>query len=96
MQMKHYSLDMKQALPVVSYYCKIFAVQKGFEIIKSVTTVADTSKIQQFSMQELNDAEEMKKSGYLPEGTSKAVHAFIVENFVISLFSIKKRGNAKQ
>jgi hypothetical protein len=35
-------------------------------------------------MQELNDAEEMKKSGYLPEGTSKAEHAFIVENFVIS------------
>lgn len=48
-----YSMDMRQALPVVSYYCKIFAIQKGFEIIKSDTSGQDNSKIQAFLMQEL-------------------------------------------
>ena len=81
-----YSMDMRQALPVVSYYCKIFAIQKGFEIVKSDTSGQDHSKIQAFLMQELTDAEEMKKS--LPEGTSKAEHAYIVENFVLSQFTM--------
>ena len=37
----------------------------------------------------MNDAEEMKKS--LPDGTSKAEHAYIVENFVLSQFTMVEK-----
>ena len=36
-----YSMDMKQPLPVVAYYCKMYAVTKGFELIKADTSGAD-------------------------------------------------------
>lgn len=29
-----YSMDLKDALPVVAYYCKLYAVNKGFELMK--------------------------------------------------------------
>jgi hypothetical protein len=30
-----YSLDLLQASPVMSYYCKLYGVNKGFELMKS-------------------------------------------------------------
>lgn len=33
-----YSMDMKMALPVVAYYCQLYGVQKGLEIVKSDTS----------------------------------------------------------
>jgi hypothetical protein len=48
-----YSMDMQQALPVVAYYCKMYAVVKGFELIKEDTSGADNSKSKEFLMGEL-------------------------------------------
>lgn len=80
-----YSMDMRQAVPVVAYYCKLFAVQKGLEIIKSDTTGADTSGPKNFLIGEMGDLEAMKKA--MPEGTTKEDHRYIVEQFVTSVFT---------
>lgn len=29
-----YSMDLKAHVPVMAYYCKLYAVQKGFELMK--------------------------------------------------------------
>lgn len=76
-------------MPIVAYYCKLYAIQKGNEILRSDTSGQDTSKIKQYLLSELTDLEQMKKS--LPEGTTKADHRFVVENFVTSIFTTVER-----
>jgi hypothetical protein len=76
-------------VPIVAYYCKLYAIQKGNEILRSDTSGQDTSKIKQYLLSELTDLEQMKKS--LPEGTTKADHRFVVENFVTSIFTTVER-----
>ena len=80
-----YSMEMRQHVPIVAYYCKLYAIQKGNEIVKNDTSGQDTSKIKVFLLNELTDLEAMKKN--LPEGTKKAEHRFVVENFVTSIFT---------
>jgi vacuolar protein sorting-associated protein VTA1 len=80
-----YSMEMKEHVPIVAYYCKLYAIQKGNEIIKNDQTGADTSAIKQFLLGEITDLENIKKN--LPEGTTKAEHRFVVENFVTSIFT---------
>ena len=80
-----YSMEMRQHVPIVAYYCKLYAIQKGNEIVKNDTSGQDTSKIKAFLLNELTDLEAMKKN--LPEGTKKAEHRFVVENFVTSIFT---------
>ena len=80
-----YGMDMKAAVPVVAYYSKMYAVTKGFEIIKADTSGADRSNEKKYLMGELTECETMKKD--LPEGTTKEDHRFIVENFVTSVFT---------
>ena len=77
-----YGMDMKAAVPVVAYYSKMYAVTKGFEIIKADTSGADRSNEKKYLMGELTECETMKKD--LPEGTTKEDHRYIVENFVTS------------
>ena len=80
-----YSMDMRQAVPIVAYYCKLYAVQKGLEIVKNDTSGADKNPINKFLMGEMSDLETMKAS--LPEGTSKPEHRYVVENFTTSIFT---------
>jgi vacuolar protein sorting-associated protein VTA1 len=84
-----YSMQMRQHVPIVAYYCKLYAIQKGNEILKADTSGQDNSKIKAFLLQELTDLENMKKN--LPEGTTKAEHRFVVENFVTSIFTNVER-----
>ena len=39
-----YSMDMAQAVPIVAYYCKVFAVTRGLKAIKEDTSGQDHSK----------------------------------------------------
>ena len=80
-----YSMDMRTAVPVVAYYCKLYAVTKGLEIIRNDKSGADVSKPKQFLVGEMGDLEQMKAA--LPEGTTKADHRHVVENFVASVFT---------
>ena len=79
-----YSMDMRNAVPIVAYYCKMYAVQKGLELIKGVDN-ADSAAAKKFLVGEMGDLETMKKS--LPEGTTKEEHRYVVENFVTSVFT---------
>ena len=71
-----YSMDLRQALPVVGYYCQLYGVQKGLEIVKTDTSGQDTGPIKKFLMGEMKTLEEMKKA--LPEGTTKDDHRYVV------------------
>lgn len=80
-----YSMEMRTAAPIVAYYCKLYAVQKGLEIIKNDKSGADTAGAKTFLIGEMGDLEAMKKQ--MPEGTVKADHRNNVENFVLSVFT---------
>lgn len=80
-----YAMDMREHVPILAYYCKLFAVTKGLEAIKQDTTGADNTKARAFLMNELQDLEAMK--ALMPEGTTKQDHATSVENFVASVFT---------
>ena len=80
-----YSMDLRVPLPVVGYYCQLYGVQKGLEIVKNDTSGQDTAPIKKFLMGEMKTLEEMKKA--LPEGSTKDDHRYVVENFVTSAFT---------
>lgn len=80
-----YSMEMRQHVPVMAYYCKMYAVQKGLEIIKNDTSGADHSNAKKFLVNEMGDLEEMKKA--MPEGHTKDDHRNFVENFVVTIFT---------
>jgi hypothetical protein len=56
-----YSMDYRQHVPVVAYYCKLYAVTKGLEIIKNDKSGADTAAAKKFLIDEMGDLENMKK-----------------------------------
>ena len=76
-------MDLLQISPVVSYYCKLHGVNKGFEIMKT-NPAAQSPEVKSFLMGELNDLEKLKAG---LGGTSKDEHKFSVENFVLSVFA---------
>lgn len=80
-----YSMDMRTSMPIVAYYCQLYAVQKGLEIVKSDKSGQDTKPFKTFLMNEMQTLESMKKG--LPEGTSKDDHRYTIENFVTSVFT---------
>lgn len=80
-----YSMDLKTPVPIVAYYCQLYGVQKGLEIVKNDTSGQDTSAIKKFLMGEMQNLETMKKA--LPEGSTKEDHRYAVENFVTSAFT---------
>ena len=80
-----YSMDLKGTVPIVAYYCQLYAIQKGLEIIKTDQSGRDKDPVKQYLKQEMAALEEMKKA--LPEGTTKDEHRYVVENFVTSNFT---------
>lgn len=84
-----YAMEMREHVPIMAYYCKLYAVTKGLEIIKSDTSGADHSKPRDFLLNEMRDLEAMKAA--MPEGTTKADHQLNIENFVASVFTKTER-----
>lgn len=63
----------------------MYAITKGFEIIKNAPAGTDSSNVKKYLIGELTECEQMKKG--LPEGTTKADHRYVIENFVTSVFT---------
>jgi len=61
-----YAMDLQQSMPVVAYYCKLYGVTKGMDILRKVGS--ENKEVKDFLMKELADLERMK--GGL-EGTTK-------------------------
>jgi len=61
-----YSMDLAKSVPVVAYYCKFYAVNKGLELLKNAQ--GDTKEAKTFLIGELKDLEQMKAA---LEGTTK-------------------------
>lgn len=80
-----YAMELREHVPIMAYYCKLYAVQKGLEFIKNDTSGVDHSNAKKFLLNEMTDLEQMKK--LMPEGTVKADHKNNVENFVASVFT---------
>lgn len=79
-----YSFELKQHVPVVAYYCKLYAVNKGFDLMKQNQGNPALGEVKTYLMQELKDLEVMK--GALG-GTTKEEHEPQVENFLLSVFA---------
>lgn len=78
-----YSMELVTISPVLSYYLKLYGVNKGFEIMKA-NPAAGTPEVKQFLMGEMQDLEKLKAE---LGGTSKDDHKIMVENFVLSIFA---------
>jgi len=78
-----YGMELASISPVVSYYCKFYGVNKGFELMKSNSS-AQTPEVKNFLMGELAELEKIKTA---LGGTNKEEHKFTVENFVLSVFA---------
>lgn len=65
-----YSMELLQVSPVMAYYCKLYGVNKGFEIMKT-TPAASTPDVKKFLMEELADLEKLKAQ---LGGTTKDEH----------------------
>jgi hypothetical protein len=79
-----YSMELKQYVPIMAYYCKLYAVNKGFELMKQNSTSPSIASVKEYLLSELKDLEVMK--GALG-GTTKEEHQPQVENFVLSVFA---------
>ena len=55
-----YAMELKQAVPVLAYFCKLYGVQRGFDLMKGAS--GDTSSVKQFLLNEMQDLETMKSS----------------------------------
>ena len=74
---------MRESVPVMAYYCKLYAVQTGMkEVGKATGEQAQNAK--QYLIQELGDLEKMKEA---LGGISKDDALFSVENFILSVFA---------
>lgn len=79
-----YSLELTAHVPIMAYYCKLYAVQKGFDLIKADTSGADTTNAKKYLMNELGEVEKLKPA---LEGQPKEDLFCVVENFVLSMFT---------
>jgi hypothetical protein len=55
-----YSLELRAHVPVVAYYCKLFAVQKGFDLMKTNAQHPNIEEVKGYLKGELKDLETMK------------------------------------
>jgi vacuolar protein sorting-associated protein VTA1 len=79
-----YSMELKQHVPVVAYYCKLYAVQKGFDLMKQNAANPNVGEVKAYLGNELKDLEQMKAA--LGQ-TTKEEHHPLVENFILSVFA---------
>lgn len=55
-----YSMELRDLMPVVAYYCKLYAVNKGFELMKANAGSPNVNEVKSYLMNELQDLEKMK------------------------------------
>jgi len=79
-----YALELKQVYPVIAYYCKLFGVNKGFELMKANAGNPQANEVKTYLMGELKDLETMKSA---LGGTTKEDHKPEVENFLLTVFA---------
>lgn len=79
-----YAMELKQHLPVIAYYCKLYGVTKGFDLMKSNAQNPNIAEVKQYLINELKDLETMKSA---LGSTSKEDHLPQVENFLLSMFA---------
>jgi hypothetical protein len=79
-----YSMELRAHVPVVAYYCKLHAVAKGFDLMKSKAQSPNIEEVKTYLKGELKDLEQMKSE--LGQ-TSKDDHLPLVENFILSVFA---------
>ena len=78
-----YAAQMRSSLPIMAYFCKMYAVQTGFGLIKGVQT-EQAQEVSNYLKGELSDLETMKAAlGGLPKEVMQAS----VEKLVISIFA---------
>ena len=61
-----YAMDLSKSVPIVAYYCKLYAVTKGLDLMKKAG--GDNKEVKAYLMTELQDLERMKQA---LEGTTK-------------------------
>ena len=66
----------------MAYYCKLYAVNKGLDLVRAAP--GDNKEVKNFIMSELSDLEAMKA---VLGATTKDDHKYAVENFVLSVFA---------
>ena len=77
-----YAAELR-SVPIMAYNCKLYAVQKGFQLCKA--NPGDQAKLaQNYLIGELEDLEQMKKA--MGEVNKEDMQT-AVENFVISVFA---------
>ena len=79
-----YSMELKQVSPTVAYYCKLFAVNKGFDLMKQNQASANIAEIKKYLMEELKELEQMKA---VLGSSTKEDHQPEVENFIFAIFA---------
>jgi len=79
-----YAMELKPHVPVVAYYCKFYAVNKGFELMKVNASSPNLPEVKSYLMNELKDLETMKA---VLGGTTKEDHKPEIENFLLSVFA---------
>jgi len=78
-----YAMELSEASPVMAYYCKLYAVQKGLDLIKKAPQ-AEAKEAQKFLLDQMADLENMKKKlGDVKSEETK----YQVENFILSVFA---------
>jgi len=78
-----YAAQMRQAVPIMAYHCKFYAVKKGLQLCNE-NPGEMANKAKSFLVQELGDLETMKQAmGDVAQEDLK----FHVENFVLSVFT---------
>lgn len=55
-----YSMELKQHVPVMAYYCKLYGVNKGFELMKANAQSPNIAEVKGYLLSELKDLEQMK------------------------------------
>lgn len=56
-----YSMELRPHVPVVAYYCKLYAVQKGFDLMKNNAQHPNIDEVKTYLKGELKDLEVMKQ-----------------------------------
>ena len=74
---------MRQAVPVMAYHCKLYAVQKGLALCKA-SPGEQADKAKSYLIGELEDLEKMKAAMGVTDKEDIKVH---VENFIMSVFA---------
>ena len=78
-----YAAQMRTAVPVMAYHCKLFAVKKGLSLVNE-NPGEMANKAKAYLINELEDLEAMKKAmGEVQQDDLK----YHVENFILSVFA---------